>query len=238
MRAFGVALCLALVGAAGTVSIAQRGSGPCQEIIAACRSAGFVERGAGRGDGLQLNCVQPLMQGTTVTGSEKPLPKVDPQLVAACKKRNPRFGLANAPQDAAPVTPLPAPPQSHAAAPGSPNIVFVLTDDLAINLVQYMPHVLEMQKDGVTFSNYFVTDSLCCPSRSSIFTGRYPHDTGVFKNVGNEGGYIVFKQRGNEQSTFAVSLTAAGYRTAFLGKYLNGYEPRQHSAGPGWSHWL
>jgi N-acetylglucosamine-6-sulfatase len=35
-----------------------------------------------------------------------------------------------------------------------------------------------------------------------------------------------------------VSLTAAGYRTAFLGKYLNGYEPRQHSAGPGWNHWL
>src|SRR5258708_31482159 len=119
-----------------------------------------------------------------------------------------------------------------------PNIVFVLADDFALNLVQYMPHVLQMQKDGATFANYFVTDSLCCPSRSSIFTGRYPHDTGVFKNVGNEGGYIVFKQRGNEQGTFAVSLVAAGYRTAFLGKYLNGYEPRQHAAGPGWNHWF
>ena len=39
-----------------------------------------------------------------------------------------------------------------------PNIVFVLTDDLATNLVQFMPHVLQMQKDGLTFRNYFVTD--------------------------------------------------------------------------------
>ena len=44
-----------------------------------------------------------------------------------------------------------------------PNIVFVLTDDLAMNLVQYMPRVLRMQQEGVTFGNYFVTDSLCCP---------------------------------------------------------------------------
>jgi arylsulfatase A-like enzyme len=238
-KTFLLAACLALLGAAGVGPAAQRPSGqPCQEIVTACRNAGFVEGGANKGNGLQLNCVQPLMLGTSVTGSEKPLPEVDPRLIAACKQRNPRFGRANSAQDLPPVTPPPAPPLAHAAAAGSPNIVFILTDDLAMNLVQYMPHVLQMQKDGATFANYFVTDSLCCPSRSSIFTGRYPHDTGVFKNVGNEGGYIVFKQRGNEQSSFAVSLAAAGYRTAFLGKYLNGYEPRQHSAGPGWNHWL
>jgi hypothetical protein len=233
------ALLLIFFVGAGAASAAQRDSGqPCQAIIAACQKAGFVAGGVSKGNGLQLNCVQPIMQGTTVTGSEKPLPQVDPQTVAACKQRNPRFGQANLAQNLPPVTPPPAPPVRHAAAAGSPNIVFVLTDDLAMNLVQFMPHVLQMEKDGATFANYFVTDSLCCPSRSSIFTGRYPHDTGVFKNVGNEGGYIVFKQRGNEQSTFAVSLAAAGYRTAFLGKYLNGYEPGQHSAGPGWSHWL
>jgi arylsulfatase A-like enzyme len=63
---------------------------------------------------------------------------------------------------------LPSRAPSSAPAP-RPNIVFVLTDDLAWNLVQYMPHVLEMEKRGVTFVNYFVTDSLCCPSRASIF---------------------------------------------------------------------
>ena len=36
----------------------------------------------------------------------------------------------------------------------------------------------------MTFNNYFVSDSLCCPSRSSIFTGDFPHDTGVFTNAG------------------------------------------------------
>src|ERR1700694_5146013 len=64
-----------------------------------------------------------------------------------------------------------------------PNIVFILTDDLAMNLVQYMPNLQAMQREGTTFSNYFVTDSLCCPSRSSIFTGKFPHNTHVLTNV-------------------------------------------------------
>src|SRR5689334_3158040 len=64
--------------------------------------------------------------------------------------------------------------------PGRPNIVFVLTDDLSWNLLPYMPQVQAMEREGMTFTNYTVTDSLCCPSRSSIFTGEYPHDTGVF----------------------------------------------------------
>ncbi len=122
-------------------------------------------------------------------------------------------------------------------APGSrPNIVFVLTDDLSMNLVQYMPHVLQMQKDGVSFANYFVTDSLCCPSRTSIFTGRYPHDTGVFTNTGNDGGYLQFRNRRLAQQTFATALAAAGYRTAMLGKYLNGYHPKDPPE-LGWSSW-
>ena len=119
-----------------------------------------------------------------------------------------------------------------------PNIVFVLTDDLATNLVQFMPHVLQMQKDGVAFRNYFVTDSLCCPSRASIFTGRYPHDTGVFRNFGPDGGYETFRSRGLERTTFAVALTATGYRTAMIGKYLNRYRPEQGSPeAPGWTKW-
>jgi arylsulfatase A-like enzyme len=94
-----------------------------------------------------------------------------------------------------------------------------------------------MQKDGVTFTNYFVTDSLCCPSRSSIFTGRYPHNTGIYRNVGPDGGYLSFRRLGNEATTFATVLTAAGYRTAMLGKYLNGYFPARHPPSPGWSFW-
>jgi N-acetylglucosamine-6-sulfatase len=124
-----------------------------------------------------------------------------------------------------------------------PNIVFVLTDDLSWNLVRYMPHVVQMQRQGATFGNYFVTDSLCCPSRASILTGRFPHDTRVYDNSPPEGGYRVFHERGEEAQTFAVALQRAGYRTALMGKYLNGYTPgAQEAPGrsyvpPGWSEW-
>jgi N-acetylglucosamine-6-sulfatase len=107
-----------------------------------------------------------------------------------------------------------------------PNIIFILTDDLSWNLVPYMPNLQAMQKEGTTFSNYFVTDSLCCPSRSSIFTGKFPHNTGVLTNSRPDGGFAAFNAHGNEAHTFAVALQQSGYRTAMLGKYLNGYQPQ------------
>src|SRR5438270_8172040 len=134
------------------------------------------------------------------------------------------------------------PPQGRIPKRG-PNIVFVLTDDLAWNLVRYMPHVQQLRSRGVTFSNYFVTDSLCCPSRASIFSGRLPHDTGVFTNTAPLGGFRRFHAAGEEAHTFATALQSAGYRTAMMGKYLNGYQPGAIAPGlhryvpPGWSDW-
>ena len=118
-----------------------------------------------------------------------------------------------------------------------PNIVFVLADDLSWNLVRYMPHVLQLQRDGVTFSRYIVTDSLCCPSRSSIFTGLFPHDSGVYANRGRQGGLAAFRANGDEAKTFAVALHAHGYLTSMMGKYLNGYEPRTLRLPAGWDDW-
>ncbi len=127
-----------------------------------------------------------------------------------------------------------------AGANRRPNIVFVLTDDLAQNLVRYMPHVLQMQHAGETFSHYFVTDSLCCPSRASILTGRFPHNTHVFDNSPPEGGYETFSERGEQRETFALALQRVGYRTALMGKYLNGYKPNAPGGArvpPGWNEW-
>jgi len=158
-------------------------------------------------------------------------------------------GAASPTAGTAPVT---APSATVAPGPGrsrsAPNIIYVLTDDLSWNLVQYMPQVQQMQKDGLTFNQFIVTDSLCCPSRSSVFTGLYPHDTGVFTNGKNskgqdDGGYAVFNQRGNEAKSFAPALQQVGYRTAFMGKYLNGYDPTATNGGstayvpPGWTEW-
>jgi N-acetylglucosamine-6-sulfatase len=114
--------------------------------------------------------------------------------------------------------------------------VFILTDDLSWNLVSHMPHVLALQKAGMTFSHYYVVDSLCCPSRSAIFTGEYPHDDGVFTNTGSDGGYASYNAHGDEAKSFAVALQKSGYRTAMMGKYLNGYDPSD-PVPPGWDVW-
>ncbi|WP_433296120.1 sulfatase-like hydrolase/transferase [Actinoplanes sp. CA-030573] len=117
------------------------------------------------------------------------------------------------------------------------NVVLVLTDDLSTNLLPYLPSVRALASEGTSFANYTVTDSLCCPSRSSIFTGNFPHDTGIFTNGGADGGFETFHKRGEESSTFATDLHAAGYRTAMLGKYLNGYLPKDTFVPPGWDEW-
>ncbi|MCP2342551.1 sulfatase family protein [Actinomadura rupiterrae] len=134
-------------------------------------------------------------------------------------------------------------PGHRAAAAGAvtsavkkPNVIFVLTDDLATNLLRYMPHVQQLQQHGMTFDNYFVTDSLCCPSRSTTFTGKVPHNTGVFTNGGSDGGYATFNAKGNQNQTYATALSKAGYRTAMMGKYLNGYQPSD-PVPPGWNEW-
>jgi arylsulfatase A-like enzyme len=126
-----------------------------------------------------------------------------------------------------------------------PNIVFVLTDDLSMDLLRYMPHVVAMERRGMRFQNYFVSDSLCCPSRASIFTGDFPHDTGIISNVGRHGGFMKFVRRDEARESFPIYLQRAGYATAMMGKYLNGYLQHRDASPsrklshepPGWSDW-
>jgi N-acetylglucosamine-6-sulfatase len=146
---------------------------------------------------------------------------------------------------------FPVPPGGDAPPAARPNIVFVLTDDLSMDLLRYMPRVQAMERHGLTFKNYFVSDSLCCPSRSSILTGNFPHDTHVFTNFGPEGGFHAFYEHGDQGHTFALALQRAGYRTGMMGKYLNGYMDAEGAATdgssaravqptyvpPGWSEW-
>src|SRR4051794_41804934 len=87
-----------------------------------------------------------------------------------------------------------------------------------------MPQVRQMQREGMTFTNYFVTDSLCCPPRASIFTGRYPHNHGVLTNTPPIGGFAAFRHAAQHR-TFATVLQNGGYRTSMMGKDLKGYKP-------------
>ena len=116
----------------------------CAEITAACKAAGFVQGGAAAGNGLMVDCVRPILMGTTPRKASLKLPAIDPQTVAACKSANPGMGQGKGRDDTSPAVENATPqalPADHPAPPGSPNIVFVLTDDLAMNMVQYMPHL-------------------------------------------------------------------------------------------------
>jgi hypothetical protein len=66
---------------------------PCVQIRTVCMQAGFVPNGANMGIGIILDCIRPIMAGTPQRKqATKPLPQIDPQVVAACKSRNPNFG--------------------------------------------------------------------------------------------------------------------------------------------------
>ncbi len=142
---------------------------------------------------------------------------------------------------AAPATAtLTTPNATPKSAKGKPNIIFILADDLNSEEYQYMPKLKALIADqGVTFTNYFVPESLCCPSRSTTLRGQYPHNTKVFGNNLPLGGFGKFNLLGEEKSTIATWLQDAGYRTMLAGKYLNGYPGKNGPAyiPPGWNEW-
>jgi|HubBroStandDraft_6_1064221.scaffolds.fasta_scaffold188132_2 hypothetical protein len=93
---------------------------PCAAIRQVCLQAGFVMNGARAGDGLIVDCIRPIMQGTPQPGRpSKPLPAVDPALVEACRAQNPSFGMRNAQAPQA-MPPRNAPGQPPQSAPGQP----------------------------------------------------------------------------------------------------------------------
>lgn len=140
---------------------------------------------------------------------------------------------ARSARGAAPPVTLPRPRSRRRRRP---NIVLILTDDQRWDTLWSMPVVRRLLVDhGVTFSNAFVTNSDCCPSRSTILTGNYSHTTGIYVNRPPHGGAVDFRRYGDDQSTIATWLHDAGYHTGLVGKYLNGYHGRY--IPPGWDTW-
>jgi arylsulfatase A-like enzyme len=123
-------------------------------------------------------------------------------------------------------------------AGGSRNVVLIVADDQPERSLATMPLVQsELVARGVTFTNAVVSNPLCCPSRATILTGRYAHATKVWRNYPPFGGWSRFVPW--ESRTVAVRLDDAGYTTAFLGKYLNGYGLEgDPPVPPGWDRWF
>jgi hypothetical protein len=91
--------CLFVVALAAPATAAVgQGRGSCAQIRAACQSAGFVQGAANLGVGLQVDCIIPIVLGTAQRPrARKPLPQVDPQLVAECTAGDPNFGRPHVP---------------------------------------------------------------------------------------------------------------------------------------------
>lgn len=139
-------------------------------------------------------------------------------------------------------TPTGAPGEGKARAP-RPSFILILVDDMdsqlgSLDVMQATR--TQLARAGTTFSNAYVPISLCCPSRASILTGLYPHNHEIYHNDPPEGGFVRFRDLGNEQTTLAVLLRNAGYRTALYGKYMNGYpeEGAETYIPPGWDEWV
>jgi N-acetylglucosamine-6-sulfatase len=116
-----------------------------------------------------------------------------------------------------------------------PNVVVIMTDDQTVESVRVMTNVKRLLRDrGATFRQSFVNFALCCPSRATFLTGQYAHNHGVLGNAPPSGGYAKL----DHTNTLPVWLQDAGYYTAHLGKYLNGYgRTNPTEIPPGYDEW-
>ena len=109
---------------------------------------------------------------------------------------------------------------SSADKDGRPNILVVMTDDMSAADLKLMPNVRKLlAKKGTTFADAVDSFPLCCPARATFITGQYAHNHGVKGNFAPYGWYGM-KDRKN---ILPAWLDDAGYRTALIGKWLNGY---------------
>lgn len=206
----------------------------------------YIDCGTGR-DTVYADIFDRLKSCERVVGdgiSEKirPLPSSPFSLEPSKPQTQPQTETSGRSHDT-PVSPPPeeTPPNLWEDKP--PNIILIVTDDQRFDTVTgestpgdgtrdpYMPNVTSLLADqGIVFNQAYSTRPLCCPSRSSILTGKYAHSHGVHDNGPGPGasalpfkGYAAFLEYGNEESNIATWLDSAGYETALVGRYMIGY---------------
>jgi arylsulfatase A-like enzyme len=114
----------------------------------------------------------------------------------------------------------------------SPNIVVIVADDMGYADIGVhgsrdirTPHIDALAREGVRFTDAYVSGPYCSPTRAGFLTGRYPQRFGHEFNLAP-----VHAQFGMplEETTIADRLKAAGYRTALFGKWHLGIGEKYH----------
>lgn len=123
-----------------------------------------------------------------------------------------------------------------------PNVIVIMTDDMRRDEFgkAWMSRTRKLiASKGVRFEHSFAPTPLCAPARASFLSGKYVHNHGV-RSVKNPYGFRAF----DDDNTLPVWLRKAGYRTIYLGKYINGYgrqqkhgKPSTRYVPPGWTDW-
>jgi arylsulfatase A-like enzyme len=118
-----------------------------------------------------------------------------------------------------------------------PNLLFILADDLRWDAVAFMgnrvvqtPNLDRLAKRGTIFRNAFVTTSICCVSRASLFAGQAERRHGIadFATA------LTPRQWSN---TYPALLRAAGYRTGFIGKFGVGNDAAVKAMATEFDYW-
>jgi N-acetylglucosamine-6-sulfatase len=116
-----------------------------------------------------------------------------------------------------------------------PNVLVLMTDDQTNADLRVMPETQRLlASEGTSFSRFYTSYPLCCPSRTTFLTGQYAHNTGVQGNFPDTDGGGILNLR-DPGRTIAAWLHSAGYETSVVGKWPELPPP---GVPPGWSHWL